>query len=282
MKRHVLASLSLLMLPAVSGCLLETAVGPGAVSSDPPGVRTRPATPAAARLRRATASRRSDSVVDAPIGMSAPAPSPSTPQPTAAAPPGQPSGAAETKVADHEPTINMTSGAPWQLEPETDASWAGSLPRRPGPRAISREKPICDAAHNHCLHSNTWFVSNMPDAPVSQVEVAFRFDGRFWRWKDTHQVGPYDPRYGTFVAYRTVPATVRNARPGAIIVDHRNGDNAENHDPRFSNDARASENWHIGRIAEVNAADGTFRFIEGKRFHPLAHARVAIETLSLR
>jgi hypothetical protein len=75
-------------------------------------------------------------------------------------------------VAVEEPTINMTTGAPWQPEPETDAHWQGTLAQRPGPRAISRNNPICDAAHKHCLHTNTWFVSNMPEEPVSQVQVA--------------------------------------------------------------------------------------------------------------
>jgi hypothetical protein len=212
-----------------------------------------------------------------PGGASTPDPKPAEVAPPTRRPPD-----ASEKVAVEEPTINMTTGAPWQLEPETDAHWQGTLVQRPGPRAISRQNPVCDAIHNHCLHTNTWFVSNMSEEPVSQLQVAFRFDERFWRWSDVGQVGPYDRRYGEFIAYRTVPATVKNTRPGTVIAFHRNGDNDNSHDPRFSNDARASENWHIGRIAEVNAAEGTFRFTEGKRFHPLAHARVAIATLSIR
>ena len=268
-------------LAAGSGCLLESAVGPGAVRSDAPPVpapRTAPSKPPA-RVP-GTPSIDGNAARAEPVAPSGAAATTAPQTPEAKATPPSPR-KDEPKLTDQKPTYNMTTGAPWQREPETDAHWQGTLVQRPGPRAISRENPICDAAHNHCLHSNTWFVSTLTEAPISQAVVAFRFDNRFWMWSDASEMGPYGTRYGQFVGYRTVPATAKNAQPGAIIVFHRNADNENSHDPRFSNDARASENWHIGRVAEVNAADGTFRFTEGKRFHPLAHARVAIESVPL-
>ena len=279
MHTRLLTSLFLSTLAVGSGCLLESAVGPGAVTSDAPAVTPPPPRPSVPAGVPAAPSVEGNSTRAEPVAPSAAAPaSPAHTASEAKAPNHRPHND-EPMVPRPQPPYNMTTGAPWQLEPETDAHWQGTLVQRPGPRAISRANPICDAAHNHCLHSNTWFVSTLTEEPISQAVVAFRFDNRFWMWSDASQMGPYGTRYGQFVGYRTVPATARNARPGAVIVFHRNADNENSHDPRFSNDARASENWHIGRIAEVNAADGTFRFTEGKRFHPLAHARIAVESV---
>jgi hypothetical protein len=281
MTPRLIASLALSTLAVGSGCLLESAVGPGAVTSSAPATAPRPNTPTAVPAPAPTTP-----VIDGDATRAEPA------APTEAAASHAPQAAGEAKapkrrprnddpkLTAQDPPINMTSGAPWQLEPETDAHWQGTLVQRPGPRSISRENPICDAAHNHCLHSNTWFVSTLNEEPISQAVVAFRFENHFYQWSDVMQMGPYGTRYGQFVGYRTAPATARNTRPSAVIVFHRNADNENSHDPRFSNDARASENWHIGRVAEVNAADGTFRFTEGRRFHPLAHARVAVESVA--
>jgi hypothetical protein len=160
--------------------------------------------------------------------------------------------------------------ADWQAQPETEARRnADGVLDRPGPHVESTQAdPICDARHNHCLHGNSWFVSDFTDKP-GRAELAFRFENQFYTWANVELLS----NYGGYFAYQTAPATVENTHVGAVIAIYQG-------DPRGSAPdtaarARDAMYWRIGKVAAVDAAAGTFRFEHGAGGQPLAVARVA-------
>jgi hypothetical protein len=163
----------------------------------------------------------------------------------------------------------------WQTLPETPANRAlydgVAVVERPGPVPRRREgKDTCDAAHNHCLHSNSWFLAGAPGLGPYQAVLVFRFEGRFYRWKDVEE-------RDRGRAYHTVPATASNVAPGAkVLVFHPPGSDDWG-PPRSAAEARDSENWGLLEVASVDAAAATFGTRAGYRGYPLALSRVVVE-----
>ncbi len=158
----------------------------------------------------------------------------------------------------------------WQNKPETEArrDENGGIVA-PGPSASGFAGQVdCSAAHNHCLHANTWFVSDL-DGPTAMPKLAFRFEGQFYTWRSAeHLTG-----YAGYTAYQTAPATPANTQAGAIIAFYL----AESPDEAIpaAGQARTDSAWRIGTVKSVDAAAGTFRVARGPA-HGFGRARVVV------
>ncbi|MCE9577663.1 MAG: hypothetical protein K8W52_31220 [Deltaproteobacteria bacterium] len=200
----------------------------------------------------------------------------STSGPASATPPATAS--APTSSGDQSSTFAGSQGfepshvdpaTSWQTRPETEArrDENGGIVA-PGPSANGFAGQVdCSAAHNHCLHTNTWFVSDLAE-PAAMPRLAFRFEGQFYSWRNSeHMTGSGE------TAYQTVPATPENTKPGSIVVFYL----AESPDEVIpaAGQARTDSAWRMGTVKAVDAADGTFRIARGPR-HGFARARVVV------
>jgi hypothetical protein len=194
----------------------------------------------------------------------------------------QPTTATPTEPAAGEPSAPSAAATSddWQSQPETDAHRATydgrTVIEKPGPDPRRRDggQDVCDAAHNHCLHSNSWFLTGGPGMGPHDAVLVFRFEGHFYGWKDS------DER-NRGVAYRTEPATAGNVKPGAKVMVFHPMDSDEWAPPRRASEARDWQNWGLLDVATVDSAAGTFRTPSGKRDFPLALARVVVEEVAV-
>jgi len=186
-----------------------------------------------------------------------------------------PSSSASSRAAEESPAAAEPGG--WQSEPETPAHWETYDGQRvleaPGP-SIANGGGTCDAAHNHCLHSNTWFVAGAARQGKNDAMPCFRHEGKFWTWKhgDERDEG---------VAYRTAPATLANLSVGAVVFVYNEMDLTDLTPPRDPHRARDWENWRMVHVASIDPGTSTFRTSSGQLAIPLAITRVAVETVAI-
>lgn len=172
------------------------------------------------------------------------------------------------------PTATVDPSTSWQNKPETEArrDENGGIVA-PGPSAGGFAGEVdCSAARNHCLHTNTWFISDLAE-PAAMPTLAFRFEGQFYKWRNSEHV-----TLSGETAYQTVPATPENTKAGSIIVFYL----AESADEVIpgAGQARTDSAWRIGTVKSVDPADRTFRIARGPR-HGFARARVVVASQSL-
>lgn len=211
----------------------------------------------------------STSGVTSPTGASAPAP--------AAADGGSGDrGDSGSFAGAWAPSAAPDPATSWQNKPETDARRdENGAVVYPGPTTNSYSGAVdCSAAHNHCLHSNTWFVSDLAE-PEAMPKLAFRFEDQFYTWRNAEKLTDY----AGYTAYKTAPATPDNTKPGSIVVFYL----AESADEAIptAGKARTDSLWRMGTVKSVDAAAGNFRIARGPR-HGFSRARVVVASEPMR
>jgi len=126
----------------------------------------------------------------------------------------------------------------------------------------------CDAAHDHCLRPETWFVSEWDGRGVANATPTYRFEDAFHDWRR----GETPPGSG----HRTEPATAASVQVGAPAVMFDSFDFLGA--PPTSEDDALTATWQMGTVEALDAATGKLRFAGEERWIPLAVARVVVES----
>ena len=207
----------------------------------------------------------------------APPPAPRAAEATDPAPAAAPPNPAPAAPTDPAPPDPATAGAPPAAAPPAAAPEVrfspSGVPYLPGGRLRGLDR-TCDAAHDHCLRPETWFVADAwddHDRP-DRATPAFAARHQWFEWKLRTDV--------TGVGYRTVPANPATLAPGAIAVVFPI-DTAAMHEVAAGvppNEFVAeTTHWVIGVVDRMDR-DPTFFHLRGDhRRRRVAAARVVVE-----
>ncbi len=148
----------------------------------------------------------------------------------------------------------------------TEVASATPAPRSPAPAA-------CDAAHDHCVKRETWFLADTRPSPgrMSPVTPVHEGDGCWLDYTDDDYA-----RRG--VVYRTAVADAAAVKPGDVLIVLQPNDNEPPY-PSSVEAAQTTARWTIAVVDALDARTKTFT-IESRRERPisLAAARAIVET----
>jgi hypothetical protein len=132
----------------------------------------------------------------------------------------------------------------------------------PGGR-LSRDPRTCDAAADHCLRPETWFLERTVGT-MRRIDAVFWADGAWRRWSSGAAVagGP---------AHRTRPATLDDLAVGAPVIFVMSGRVP-------ANESEAHHAWALETIHSIDLGDETFEWGRGSAGTPVGLARVIVET----
>lgn len=123
----------------------------------------------------------------------------------------------------------------------------------------------CDAAHDHCLRHDTWFVSEWDGDYVGDARPAYRHGDEYLEYERDQ------PMSGR--GHRTVAATVDTVVVGAtVVVFEPSADLPRGEEYALEHD------WRIGTVGEVDVIEGAFRYQGKDWWIPLDGARVVVES----
>jgi hypothetical protein len=123
-------------------------------------------------------------------------------------------------------------------------------------------KMTCDAAHDHCIRPDTWFMTN-PDSMYPDATPAYEDGGAFYTWERKR---PIDGE-----AHRTVAATADNVTVGAAIVVFDSTGVLP-----YSEDNALSHDWRYGTIAAVDG--DAVQLVDDSTWIPIDAMRVVVES----
>lgn len=127
---------------------------------------------------------------------------------------------------------------------------------------MSRDARTCDAAADHCLRPDTWFLVKT-DGAMTRLAPVFPADGHWHDWRGGAQVqgGP---------AYRTRPATFEDLAVGTQIIIY-----GPMRLPPSESEAYGT--WRLATVHALDAEKRTLAIGKAGSPHPVDYARVIVE-----